>query len=66
MELFYSISYFFYKETFAREYGEMKISVIYPIFIKMSLIAGLLSDFVGEIGRIQAIFIRHTSRAKVS
>jgi len=32
----------------------------------MRLIAGLLSEFLGKAGRIQAIFIRHTSRAKVS
>ena len=32
----------------------------------MRLIAGLLISFLGKTGRIQAIFIRHISRAKVS
>lgn len=41
----------------------MKISVIFPIFHKIRLIAGLLAEFLGI---IQAIFIRHNSRAKVS
>ena len=32
----------------------------------MRLIAGLLAEFLRETGRIQAILIRHISRAKVS
>jgi len=32
----------------------------------MSLIAGLLSEFLREIGGIQAFLIRHISRTKIS
>jgi hypothetical protein len=32
----------------------------------MSLIAGLLGEFLGKTGGIQAFLIRHISRAKIS
>ena len=49
-------------ESMARE----KLVYFCLFFLKIWLIAGLLSKFLGEIDRNQTIFIRHISRAKVS
>jgi len=43
-----------------------KIAYFPLFFLKMSLIAGLLSEFLGKIGENQAFLIRHIFRAKVS
>jgi len=53
-------------ETFARKYGERKNSVIFPVFLKSEVIAGLLSEFSRKTGRIQAFLMRQIFRAKIS
>jgi hypothetical protein len=42
------------------------MSVISQFFIKMKGIAGLFTEFLGKNRGIQALFIHHHSRAKVS
>jgi len=42
------------------------MSVIFQVFIKMRVIAGLLTEFLGKIREIQAIFIRDTFCAEIS